>query len=512
MKQPVVFLIYANQADSPLPDLSEEDRLIYEALAPVANEEQLFIHREQYATASKIIWSLGEFNKRVSIFHFGGHASNANLYLVGETASDKGLAQMLGLQKPLRLVFLNGCNTGGFIQELLDQGVPAIIATSREVNDKVALKLAQQFYKALSEGSTIGEAFDFAKGAVETDDTITTKIGRGIVLPATTGKDFPWGLYSKKPEALDWKIADAKKDVNPLPPYFWPRFAIIVSSIILVYIWSFIHFGFESLTMILTIALALSGIVVFFIKFYKNKFPGIHTGLESLQGLTLKPWFIGSLGFIILGIIAFISSVQINHANISSLTANLKTTNGDKATFFNIGSAKDNKTTLMAFINPVSRSHQLDIEGFEPLNIHYDWILGARLNSDTLTSNPAILVRLHQRHIPLKNLRKIRVIYDNKNYYFKPDSIPPSILFSDHEIQIPGNVELTWKDELVFENEAVKKEVMNYWHNYEIIDSLEPFDVGKPLKIELLNKKDEILSDTSIASIQKGITYVLLNN
>ncbi len=203
MNSPVLFFTFANSSDNPLPDLSEEDRLIYDTISPFALKEKFYLHRDQYTTGSGIINSLREFQNRVSIFHFGGHANSSHLYMVDQSATGVGLSQLLSQQKPLRLVFLNGCDTSGFVQVLLDQGVPAVIATTREINDTVALKLAEQFYKSLSSGSTIKDSFDFAKGALETDDTITRKVSRGIKLPSTDTKDFPWGLYYKDEKALD---------------------------------------------------------------------------------------------------------------------------------------------------------------------------------------------------------------------------------------------------------------------------------------------------------------------
>ncbi len=511
MNSPVLFFTFANSSDNPLPDLTEEDRLIYEVVSPVALKEKLYLHRDQYTTGSGIINSLREFQNRVSIFHFGGHANSSHLYLADQSATGVGLSQLLSQQKPLHLVFLNGCDTSGFVQLLLDKGVPAVIATTREINDTVALKLAEQFYKSLSSGSSIKESFDFAKGTLETDDTITRKVNRGIKLPSAPVTEFPWGLYYNDEKALDWKLEDAKNDVNPAPKYFSLRFALIVLPIIVLYLWSIFHFGFESLTRYLTILGAIGGVVFFLMKFYKHKFPGIHTGFKSFQAITLKPLFIAILILFVIGMMSAISSVRIDHPGESALTAKLETFRGDSALYFNIDPGNPDRTLLMAFINPFSRNHRLEIKGYEPRDIHYSWLSGVRLNIENLVNNPSVLVRLPARQFQLRYRRRLKVFCNDQLYYFKSDSISPSSLLGNQKINISEKLIASWEHDL--ENNHVPQnlqgQVIEIWKKIPANDTLKLLHLGDRIRVELLTKEDSLISGMDTI-ITKSLTDVLL--
>ena len=93
---------------------------------------------------------------RIAIFHFGGHADGDRLLLQSafepRPAYAEGLATLLGQQRGLKLVFLNGCSTRPQVKRLLDAGVPAVIATARPIDDRVATEFAVAFYQALTTG------------------------------------------------------------------------------------------------------------------------------------------------------------------------------------------------------------------------------------------------------------------------------------------------------------------------------------------------------------------------
>lgn len=511
MKQPVLFFAFANQAEEPLPDLLEEGKLIDEAFSNHQSGGEFDLHLDKHASTEDIIRKLRDFRNRISVFHFGGHAGSSHLYLTDLSANSQGLSRLLGLQKHLKLVFLNGCNTSGFIQQLLDQGIPAVIATTREVDDALALKLAELFYKSLSKGSTIGEAFDFAKAAVTLDDSVTQEISRGLKLPESPENDFPWGLYYKNEEACEWKLENAQADVNPLPEYFWLRLGMIVLPIALLYIWSLIHFGFDNLTIYLTILGALSGLVFFLIKFYGNKFPGIQNRVSGFQSFSLKPAVIGTLCFLVIGIIATITSVRIQHPGVTSLSAHLKDQKGLPVSYFNIHQGNQDLTTLLAFINPFVRDHRLEIEGYEPLNVHYGIISGAKILPKMLVTNPSVLVRLPHQKLILKKRLRLKVFLNGELYHYLPDGLPPSLLLGNQKNKIEENIYSDWSEALKFEEPVIRDEAIKLWLNPLLNDTLKPLHLGDIVKIELYNKLDDLLTVKEITITKKNITDVLLN-
>ena len=204
---PVVFLSFANDAARPLPELTAENEQVYFELLPLANEGRFMLHLDAYATTEKIGRALTLFHKQVQIFHYSGHAGGDSLHLVGGEARATGIAGQLALQKDLKLVFLNGCSTGPQVQALLDMGVPAIIATSSEINDTLAQRFSTAFYQALAQRHTIGEAFDKAKAEIDTaTGGVSLTRGIGSVMAAEASDDFEWGLYLADATAADWKL------------------------------------------------------------------------------------------------------------------------------------------------------------------------------------------------------------------------------------------------------------------------------------------------------------------
>ena len=108
----------------------------------------------------------------------------------------------------LKLVFLNACMTDGFIQAFTHLGIPAIIATNAEIGDTLAKKFSSSFYRLLVSGSTLQEAFDGAKSAVEKDTAFESgkrKIDWDKKIPSM---GFPWQLYVKDDAFRDWKLED----------------------------------------------------------------------------------------------------------------------------------------------------------------------------------------------------------------------------------------------------------------------------------------------------------------
>jgi hypothetical protein len=111
---------------------------------------------EEKASLERIYSVFLKHRDRVALFHFGGHADGDRLLLQSafepRPAYADGLATLLGQQRGLKLVFLNGCSTRPQVKRLLDAGVPAVIATARPIDDRVATEFAVAFYQALTTG------------------------------------------------------------------------------------------------------------------------------------------------------------------------------------------------------------------------------------------------------------------------------------------------------------------------------------------------------------------------
>ncbi len=167
---------------------------------------------EERASLDRIYSVFLKYRDRVGLFHFGGHADGDHLLLQSafepRPAYAEGLATLLGQQRGLKLVFLNGCSTRPQVKRLLDTGVPAVIATARPIDDDVASEFAVAFYRALTTGyssenrkvaggCSLAMAFAQAEGLVKAARGGTS---RDLVAAIPNHEDviddlgFPWGL------------------------------------------------------------------------------------------------------------------------------------------------------------------------------------------------------------------------------------------------------------------------------------------------------------------------------
>jgi len=205
-----LFLSFANQQHEILPTLQEEDDALYRLLAPRAQAQHFLLHRDSYVTLDKLPSYLTLYRDTLSIFLFSGHAGRDRLLLGGGgIANSDGVAQMLGQCPQLKLVMLNGCSTEGQVSQLLDYGIPIVIATSAPVSDRSATFFSMHFFEALEKQFSIREAFDMAKGATEAAfSSITMAVHRNIKRNPDTAVVPVWGMFflDKNEHVTAWKF------------------------------------------------------------------------------------------------------------------------------------------------------------------------------------------------------------------------------------------------------------------------------------------------------------------
>lgn len=228
---PVILLVFSNSKDDYLKNLVEEEKDILKSLQDHDDRGYIQVHRVAHTEIKDIFDDVNRYSERIAIFHYAGHAGDSYLQLQDEAgeekkASVKGLAQLLGRQPALQLVFLNGCATRGWIERLFEAGVKAVVATTVKIDDRQATDFAEQFYRALAAGKQgIKNAFETAKNFLESDAAHQGEIGIHDMAEATRGGDrnaqsketgLPWGLYiNKDAEAvLDWRLPDAPQSVS----------------------------------------------------------------------------------------------------------------------------------------------------------------------------------------------------------------------------------------------------------------------------------------------------------
>lgn len=220
--KPVILLVFANSRTAYLNTLKAERKAIEKSLDRHHNSGFIEVKSEAETTVDDIVSFLNTYHNKISIFHYAGHAEDQGLELEtlgdeGQKAHAGGIAQLLGQEENLQLVFLNGCATGDQVKLLHDQGIKAVIATSVKIDDQRAGTFSETFYEALASGKTIKEAFETAKGALATksDEAPKMAIHRGGVgsVKKKAG-DFEWGLYINEggEAAEDWKLPTVARE------------------------------------------------------------------------------------------------------------------------------------------------------------------------------------------------------------------------------------------------------------------------------------------------------------
>lgn len=191
-----VFLAFANSQENRLPTLSQEDDQVYASLAQRAAQQHITIHRDSFATTSKITSFLILYRDYLNVFLYSGHAGAHQLELEDQDANAAGIAHLLGQCPNLKLIILNGCSTAGQVQRLIAlPNHPVVIATSAPVNDFAATQFSIAFFQMLgNQFETIGNAFEAGLGAAKTVHMGEIRAGRKDIAASNPNEPL-WGMY-----------------------------------------------------------------------------------------------------------------------------------------------------------------------------------------------------------------------------------------------------------------------------------------------------------------------------
>ena len=163
-------------------DLERELQTILDALdeANRGDEEVAQVRILEVCNAETIGEALGE--QAYHVLHLSGHGSASGIELENEdgepvpTSAEELARAIRASGRPAPLVFLAACHTGrgdpetsGVAAELLNRGVPAVLAMQSAVSDVYATQLAGAFYRRLarSEGGWTAPALNDARREVE---------------------------------------------------------------------------------------------------------------------------------------------------------------------------------------------------------------------------------------------------------------------------------------------------------------------------------------------------------
>ncbi len=186
-----MLVVIANPVDLPPLDVEREWTNIQGALADLIERGLVIVDRLPNATLAELQRALRRHDYH--LFHFVGHGdfdeSTAQGYVVltdedrqAATIPGDVLAQLLHNERTLRLAMLNACEGSqtaaanpfaGVAQQLVQQGVPAVIAMRHPISDDAAIAFSHEFYAALADGYSVDAAITEGRVAV------ATRLGNG---------------------------------------------------------------------------------------------------------------------------------------------------------------------------------------------------------------------------------------------------------------------------------------------------------------------------------------------
>ncbi len=217
--KPVIFLAFANDKTDTgagyLRGLTRERNSLRDALRPAEDAGLCEVVVEPDASIDRIfnVFQDKRYRDRIAIMHYGGHAESYELLLEsasgeGQTAHSEGLVSFLAKQEGLKLVFLNGCSSRKQSEDLIAAGLPAVIGTSRAIDDGVATSLSGRFYKGLAAGNELSRAWAEAADQVRTEKGGAQSRSLMWRRPEDASGDFPWTLLTgpQSAEVTGWSL------------------------------------------------------------------------------------------------------------------------------------------------------------------------------------------------------------------------------------------------------------------------------------------------------------------
>ena len=214
---PVFVFAFANDQQQTL-RLNEEWRQVEKALQHAEDAAKLTTNITPGAIYEDIWEKFNRFHGRIALFHYSGHSDGKELKLEDQPLKGESLATLLGQEKHLKLVLLNGCKNAKQVESLFQKGVPSVIATSVPIHDDRAISFARQFYAALSAGRSLQQAFELAAAYVNNatkEVLIDTRI-RGFEMEEKES-EFEWGLYTQDKASLSWQIPEPNPQSSQTP-------------------------------------------------------------------------------------------------------------------------------------------------------------------------------------------------------------------------------------------------------------------------------------------------------
>jgi hypothetical protein len=216
-----VLLVAPDFPQFPKLDLDKECQAIIAALQPIKGVEVLLLNSPTLSSLRTML-----LRQPIHALHFSGTArfdpgkQEGEIFFADEAGDPLGvtgesLAMLLRDINPLRLIFINSCDTGrvageaarnpfrGVATTLVNEGFPAVIGMQFPISDRAAITFSSSFYERIAAGDSIEEAITEARQNVYMSDA----------------EGFEWStpvLFSRLPAGLLFGPADESVSVDRL--------------------------------------------------------------------------------------------------------------------------------------------------------------------------------------------------------------------------------------------------------------------------------------------------------
>lgn len=203
-------LTFANSETQRLPSLMDEYVSLNDLLRDRAARGDFRVVSFPIATREQVAADIQAYEQEISLFLFSGHAGSDCIQLEDGLGQAGGVAAMLGRCSHLKVVVLNGCSTAGQVHQLLQSGVPVVVATSAPVGDAKATVFSKAFFRSLSRQSdSILDAFNKAMSEVKFYGKVNYNDLEARGLGSVAHERPLWGIYYYENNgvvAQSWKL------------------------------------------------------------------------------------------------------------------------------------------------------------------------------------------------------------------------------------------------------------------------------------------------------------------
>ena len=225
-----VLAMISSPREFPQLDVEAEWKILNDALSDLVESGQVSLTRLERPTLLALQQQLRK--EEYHVFHFIGHGTFSEykedgLLLLedeqgaGAPVSGHYMGTLLHDEKSLRLVLLNACEGArtsttdpyaGTAQQLVQQGILAVIAMQFEISERAAKTLSREFYRSLADNYPVDAALTEARKAIYTQ-----------------GQDIEWGipvLYMRTPDGQLFEVETAtvvREVAHPKPDHAPPE-------------------------------------------------------------------------------------------------------------------------------------------------------------------------------------------------------------------------------------------------------------------------------------------------